>query len=83
MSDKITLSASPTATPSRRPACGWTSKESPSTSTISRKPARPRQVQAWLKGVERDVLVNRKGTTWRALPDERKAAITDDAAAVR
>lgn len=40
------------------------------------------QAQAWLKDVERDVLVNRKGTTWRALPDERKAAITDDAAAV-
>jgi arsenate reductase len=34
-------------------------------------------VQGWLKDVAWDVLVNRKGTTWRALSDERKAAITD------
>ena len=40
------------------------------------------QAQAWLKDVERDVLVNRKGTTWRALPQQRRDAITDDAAAV-
>jgi len=40
------------------------------------------QVQAWLGDVGRDVLINRKGTTWRALPDARKTAITDDAAAV-
>lgn len=38
-------------------------------------------VASWLKVVPRDTLVNRKGTTWRNLPDERKAAITDDAAA--
>jgi arsenate reductase len=34
-------------------------------------------VNGWLKHLAWDVLVNRKGTTWRALPDERKAAITD------
>lgn len=34
-------------------------------------------VQGWLKQVEWDILVNRKGTTWRALPDTRKAAVTD------
>ena len=34
-------------------------------------------VSGWLKHVEWDVLVNRKGTTWRGLPDERKAAVTD------
>ncbi|MEN3290767.1 MAG: hypothetical protein V7642_20 [Burkholderiales bacterium] len=34
-------------------------------------------VNGWLKQLAWDVLVNRKGTTWRALPDERKAAITD------
>lgn len=37
----------------------------------------PDLVTSWLKQVEWDVLVNRKGTTWRALPDERKAAISD------
>lgn len=37
----------------------------------------PAIVQSWLKQVDWEVLVNRKGTTWRALPDERKAAIVD------
>lgn len=34
-------------------------------------------VNAWLVHVEWEALVNRKGTTWRALSDERKAAIVD------
>lgn len=34
-------------------------------------------VNAWLAAVQWDVLVNRKGTTWRALSDERKASIID------
>jgi arsenate reductase len=38
-------------------------------------------VSTWLKDVPWDVLVNRKGTTWRGLPDERKAAIIDNASA--
>jgi len=38
-------------------------------------------VEQWLNHVQWDVLVNRKGTTWRALPDERKAAIVDGASA--
>jgi arsenate reductase (glutaredoxin) len=38
-------------------------------------------IDSWLRDVPRDVLVNRKGTTWRALPDARKAAIVDDASA--
>lgn len=37
----------------------------------------PALVDGWLRQVAWDVLVNRKGTTWRALPDERKAAIAD------
>ncbi|MES2128585.1 MAG: ArsC family reductase [Pseudomonadota bacterium] len=39
-------------------------------------------VAAWLEQLDWEVLVNRKGTTWRGLPDERKAAITDKAAAL-
>jgi arsenate reductase len=39
-------------------------------------------VEQWLTQLSRDVLVNRKGTTWRGLPDERKAAVVDDASAV-
>jgi len=39
-------------------------------------------VAGWLKHLSRDVLVNKKGTTWRGLPDERKAAIVDDASAI-
>ena len=34
-------------------------------------------VKTWLADAAWDVLVNRKGTTWRALADERKAAIAD------
>jgi arsenate reductase len=39
-------------------------------------------VAAWLAELDWEVLVNRKGTTWRALPDERKAAVTSKAAAL-
>lgn len=38
-------------------------------------------VEGWLRDVPWDVLVNRKGTTWRKLSDERKAAIVDAASA--
>jgi len=39
-------------------------------------------VAGWLAQLSRDVLVNKKGTTWRGLPDARKAAIVDDASAI-
>ncbi|MET0266137.1 MAG: ArsC family reductase [Duganella sp.] len=39
-------------------------------------------VAGWLTQLSRDVLVNKKGTTWRALSDERKASIVDDEAAI-
>jgi arsenate reductase (glutaredoxin) len=39
-------------------------------------------VNEWLKEVGWDVLVNRKGTTWRGLSDERKAAVVDANSAV-
>lgn len=39
-------------------------------------------VAEWLKHLKWDVLVNRKGTTWRNLPDERKAAIVGDDSAL-
>jgi arsenate reductase len=38
-------------------------------------------VQHWLRHLDWEVLVNKKGTTWRALPDARKAAVTDAASA--
>lgn len=38
-------------------------------------------VESWLGQVGWETLVNRKGTTWRKLPDERKAAIVDAASA--
>jgi len=37
---------------------------------------------AWLEQRDWDVLVNRKGTTWRNLSDEQKAAVTDKASAL-
>lgn len=39
-------------------------------------------VRGWLKTLDWEVLVNKKGTTWRALPDERKAAVAGPDAAV-
>ena len=38
-------------------------------------------VQQWLQHVDWETLVNKKGTTWRGLPDERKAAVVDAASA--
>lgn len=37
---------------------------------------------AWLEQLDWEVLVNRKGTTWRNLPDQRRAAIGDKAGAL-
>jgi arsenate reductase (glutaredoxin) len=38
-------------------------------------------IAGWLPDVPWDVLVNRKGTTWRNLSDEQKAAVSDDKSA--
>ena len=38
-------------------------------------------VQEWLGRLDWEALVNRKGTTWRGLPEERKAAVCDAASA--
>ena len=34
-------------------------------------------ISAWLADVALDTLLNRKGTTWRGLPEARKAAVVD------
>lgn len=34
-------------------------------------------VARWLKQVSWDVLVNKKGTTWRGLPEDKKASVID------
>lgn len=39
-------------------------------------------VAAWLEQLDWEVLVNRKGTTWRNLTDEQKAAVIDKASAL-
>lgn len=39
-------------------------------------------VGRWLAALPWEQLVNRKGTTWRALPDERKQAVKDAASAL-
>ena len=39
-------------------------------------------VAGWLEELDWETLVNRKGTTWRNLPDERKAQVTDKASAL-
>jgi arsenate reductase len=39
-------------------------------------------VAAWLEHLDWEVLVNRKGTTWRKLPDERRAGVVDKASAL-
>jgi arsenate reductase len=42
----------------------------------------PELIKGWLADVPWDVLLNRKGTTWRGLPEPRKAAITDSRSAM-
>jgi arsenate reductase len=39
-------------------------------------------VAAWLEQLDWEVLVNRKGTTWRKLEEARRAAVTDKASAL-
>ncbi|MFZ6861054.1 arsenate reductase [Undibacterium sp. Ji67W] len=39
-------------------------------------------VRAWLAFVPLDLLINRKGTTWRALSDEQKALAADTESAI-
>ncbi len=39
-------------------------------------------VAAWLEQLDWQVLLNRKGSTWRGLPDAQKAAVTDAAGAL-
>lgn len=34
------------------------------------------KVSQWLKEIDQDILVNRRGTTWRKLNDEQKAVST-------
>ncbi|WP_035625983.1 ArsC family reductase [Herminiimonas sp. CN] len=42
----------------------------------------PALIEAWLQDNGWEVLLNRKGTTWRALDDARKAGVTDAASAM-
>lgn len=37
----------------------------------------PALIEGWLAQLPWETLVNRKGTTWRSLPEERKTAIVD------
>jgi len=39
------------------------------------------QIAAWLKHTDWETLLNRRGTTWRKLPDAKKAAVKDAASA--
>ncbi len=39
-------------------------------------------VENWLHYLSLDVLINRKGTTWRALSDQQKASASDPQAAI-
>ena len=39
-------------------------------------------VEGWLADLDWETLVNRKGMTWRNLPDERKASVNDNDSAI-
>lgn len=39
-------------------------------------------IEQWLQHLSLDILINRKGTTWRALNDEQKAAASDQERAI-
>jgi arsenate reductase (glutaredoxin) len=40
-------------------------------------------LRAWVRAKGRDVVLNRKGTTWRALDEATKSSVVDDESAVR
>ncbi len=42
----------------------------------------PDWINIWLKNQPWDVLINKKGTTWRNLSEERKASIVDTQSAI-
>ncbi|MGV8900169.1 MAG: ArsC family reductase [Burkholderiaceae bacterium] len=42
----------------------------------------PAMIESWLKNCDWEVLLNHKGTTWRALSEERKTAIIDAPSAI-
>jgi len=37
----------------------------------------PALIEGWMAQTDWEILVNRKGTTWRGLPENRKGAIVD------
>jgi arsenate reductase len=39
-------------------------------------------IEAWLAELAWEVLINRKGTTWRALTGQQKAAVIDQSSAI-
>ncbi|MCU6433627.1 ArsC family reductase [Undibacterium sp. Jales W-56] len=39
-------------------------------------------IQTWLRHTDLDILINRKGTTWRALTDQQKNSVSDVDAAI-
>lgn len=43
----------------------------------------PELIQTWLKQVGWEVLINRKGTTWRNLPQQEQAEIDDERSAIQ
>ncbi|MDP3841585.1 MAG: ArsC family reductase [Oxalobacteraceae bacterium] len=42
----------------------------------------PSLIEAWLRDNDWEALINRKGTTWRALDDARKAGVVDAPSAI-
>jgi arsenate reductase (glutaredoxin) len=40
-------------------------------------------LRTWVRAMGRDVVLNRKGTTWRALDEAVKVSVVDDESAVR
>lgn len=41
------------------------------------------QIETWLAHIELDVLINRKGTSWRALSEEQKSLANDREGAIQ
>lgn len=60
-------------------ACAWLDDRSAAHSfkDVRADGLSPGDIQAWLDAVGADVLVNRRGTTWRGLDDAAKAKADD------
>ncbi len=64
-----------------RKAVAWLSEQQVPHLFIDLRTDGPGDVEAWIAELGLEVLINRRGTTWRKLPEDRKSDLDDARAA--